>query len=81
MASMNVPITLRYSPPSRDELAAMAMQGLCASLGRDGGPTFDSRKIAKSAYSIADAMLAEAGELPSKHEPTSVPGTGRRETP
>jgi hypothetical protein len=45
----------------RDDLAAMAMQGLCSALGRedDGGPTFDARMIARSAYAIADEMLAK----------------------
>ena len=41
----------------RDYLAAKAMQGLLAAWGQHDGTEFD--EIAASAYTMADAMLAE----------------------
>ena len=41
---------------SRDRLAAMAMQGLAGQLMAEGWQVSD---VAKDAYAIADAMLAE----------------------
>lgn len=56
----------------RDRLAAMAMQGILASVGhfcdedsrRAGYP--DREVIAVNAYEIADAMLAEAAKGPAR---------------
>jgi hypothetical protein len=49
------------APPSRDQLATMAMQGLCAQPSEAGGNCWADYppQLAKCAYSIADAMLAE----------------------
>ncbi len=45
--------------PSRDQLAAMAMQGWLGSFGYDGCSDPHPAGLAKFAYQIADAMLAE----------------------
>lgn len=50
------------APPSRDELAAMAMQGLCAAESDLRGMSMRedySDRVAEAAHDIADAMLTE----------------------
>jgi hypothetical protein len=58
-------LTNRRTPLSRDQLAAMAMQGI-ATRGIGRGPDCDLRDdgaktIAREAYMIADAMLELSG--------------------
>lgn len=54
--------------PDRDRLAAMAMQGWLASF--QGVDCADIPGVARFAYAIADAMLAERARQPAAEDPS-----------
>jgi hypothetical protein len=60
------------APPDLDQLAAMAMQGLLADeSGGEGGFFRDLGVMAKRAYDVADAMIAERARRHAVPSPAS----------
>jgi hypothetical protein len=57
-------------PPDRDTLAAMAMQGALAA-DKQGDLDWSPEGVAKWAYSVADAMLAERARRHAVPSPAS----------
>jgi hypothetical protein len=57
----------QHTAPSRDQLAAMAMQAQIANPGwMNSGTGWDYESTARNAYEQADAMLAERAKKPKE---------------